>query len=49
MLIGKKENITIAFGNKTIRCYKLSLSSKEGHVKHLKRWFLPNEYQMHIL
>ncbi len=49
-LIGEKENITIAFGNKTIRCdYKLSFSSKKGHVKHLKRWLLQNESKMHIL
>jgi hypothetical protein len=48
-LIGKKENITIAFGNKTIRCYKLNLSPKEGHVKHLKRWLLQNESKIHIL
>ncbi len=49
-LIGKKENITITFGNKTIRCdYKLNLSPNKSHVKHLKRWLLQNESKMHIL
>ncbi len=49
-LIDVKENITIAFGNKTIRCdYKLSLSPKKSHVKHLKRWLLQNESKIHIL